>query len=53
MDTEQLQAFCRDYIAGYKIPKAYLFLDEIKRSPAGKADYPWAKKTAESLLAGG
>ena len=53
VDTEQLQAFCKDYIAGYKIPKAYLFLDEIKRSPAGKADYPWAKKTAESLLAGG
>ena len=51
LESETLQSFCRDYIAGYKVPKVCLFLDEIKRSPAGKADYPWAKKTAEEILA--
>jgi fatty-acyl-CoA synthase len=30
-------------IARYKLPKDVLFLDHIERSPAGKADYRWAK----------
>ena len=29
------------HIARYKLPKDVLFLDEIVRSPAGKADYRW------------
>jgi fatty-acyl-CoA synthase len=31
------------HIARYKLPKAVLFLDEIVRSPSGKADYRWAR----------
>ena len=31
-------------IARYKLPKDVLFLDHIERSPAGKADYRWAKE---------
>jgi acyl-CoA synthetase (AMP-forming)/AMP-acid ligase II len=31
-------------IARYKLPKDVLFLDHIERSPAGKADYRWAKQ---------
>jgi acyl-CoA synthetase (AMP-forming)/AMP-acid ligase II len=31
------------FIARYKLPKSVLFLDAIQRSPAGKADYRWAK----------
>ena len=34
------------HIARYKLPKAVAFLPEIVRSPAGKADYRWAKARA-------
>ena len=32
------------HIARYKLPKAFVFVDEIVRSPSGKADYRWAKQ---------
>ncbi|WP_225727725.1 MULTISPECIES: acyl-CoA synthetase [unclassified Nocardia] len=35
-------------IAPYKLPRSLWFVDEIKRSPAGKPDYRWAKEHAES-----
>ena len=35
---------CARHIARYKLPKAFVFLDEILRSPNGKADYRWAKE---------
>jgi fatty-acyl-CoA synthase len=46
----ELLAECERHIARYKLPKAFLFRDEIVRSPSGKADYRWAKAqvTAES-----
>jgi fatty-acyl-CoA synthase len=31
------------HVARYKLPKDVLFLPAIQRSPAGKADYRWAK----------
>ena len=34
---------CAKHIARYKLPKAFVFIDEILRSPNGKADYRWAK----------
>jgi acyl-CoA synthetase (AMP-forming)/AMP-acid ligase II len=37
---------CRVHIADYKIPKAFVRSDKIVRSPAGKADYRWAKAVA-------
>lgn len=36
------------HIARYKLPKAFVFVPEIVRSPSGKADYRWAKDTAVS-----
>jgi fatty-acyl-CoA synthase len=35
------------HLARYKLPKAFVFCDEIVRSPSGKADYRWAKEQAE------
>ena len=35
---------CGRHIARYKLPKAFVFVDEILRSPAGKADYRWARE---------
>jgi fatty-acyl-CoA synthase len=34
------------HIARYKLPKAFVFVDEVLRSPSGKADYRWAKQVA-------
>jgi 3-oxocholest-4-en-26-oate---CoA ligase len=35
-------------LAGYKLPKAIIWVDAVKRSPAGKQDYRWAKEVAAS-----
>ncbi|GGK59567.1 acyl-CoA synthetase [Nocardia camponoti] len=35
-------------IASYKQPRSLWFVDEIKRSPAGKPDYRWAQEQAAS-----
>ena len=39
---------CNKHIARYKLPKSFIFVNEILRSPSGKADYKWAKSVAES-----
>jgi len=38
-----LLAECEKHLARYKLPKAFVFRDEIVRSPSGKADYRWAR----------
>lgn len=43
----ELDAFVRREIAGYKVPRSLWLVDEVKRSPAGKPDYRWAKDTTE------
>ncbi|GAB2819542.1 acyl-CoA synthetase [Actinoallomurus bryophytorum] len=42
-----LDAHCRSRLSGYKVPRTYAFVAELQRSPAGKADYRWARKVAE------
>lgn len=39
--TEELRSFCRKYLAGYKIPKSFEFVDDFPRTSLGKV----AKKT--------
>ncbi len=43
---EELVRVCRTAIARYKIPKAFIRTPKVLRSPAGKADYRWAKDVA-------
>ena len=43
---EDLSTHCREFVAGYKVPRAVTFVDQVKRSPSGKADYRWAKEVA-------
>jgi fatty-acyl-CoA synthase len=45
-----LKDVAREHIAAYKLPKRFIFVDEIVRSPSGKADYRWARKTAVEAL---
>jgi acyl-CoA synthetase (AMP-forming)/AMP-acid ligase II len=42
-----LDGFVRSEIAGYKVPRSLWFVDEVKRSPAGKPDYRWAREQTE------
>ena len=47
-DEAGLRAEAEQHIARYKLPKAFVFVDAIQRSPSGKADYRWAKAQAEA-----
>jgi fatty-acyl-CoA synthase len=47
----ELRDAARDHLAAYKLPKAFVFVDEVLRAPSGKADYRWAKDTAVAGLA--
>jgi fatty-acyl-CoA synthase len=42
----ELAQVCARQLARYKIPKVFIRTDHIQRSPAGKADYRWAKAIA-------
>ena len=44
----ELDRFVRSEIAGYKVPRSLWLVDEVKRSPAGKPDYRWAKQQTEA-----
>jgi acyl-CoA synthetase (AMP-forming)/AMP-acid ligase II len=47
---EELAAHARTLLAGYKVPRAWVIVDECRRSPTGKPDYAWAKAVAEVQL---
>ena len=50
LDQLQLIEDARKTIAGYKLPKAIIFTNEVQRAPNGKANYKWAKSFAEEKL---
>lgn len=50
LNERDLIDFARERIAGYKIPKQVFFEDTVRRSPAGKADYKWARARAEERI---
>jgi acyl-CoA synthetase (AMP-forming)/AMP-acid ligase II len=47
---DALQDACRPHLAGYKVPRDLIIVDEVRRSPSGKPDYPWAMQEAVSRL---
>jgi 3-oxocholest-4-en-26-oate---CoA ligase len=46
---DDLQSHCRTVIAGYKVPRELLLVDEVPRLPNGKPDYRTAKSRARGL----
>ena len=46
IDEQSLVEATRKFIAGYKLPKEIIFVDEVQRAPNGKANYKWAKSVA-------
>ena len=45
---EAIREHLRGTLAGYKLPKHLVVVPTVERSPAGKADYRWAKAVAEA-----
>jgi len=48
VDDDALVAAASHHIARYKLPKEIRYVEEIVRSPSGKADYRWATKQASN-----
>ncbi|MGW6376034.1 AMP-binding protein [Rhodococcus sp. NPDC055112] len=48
LTLDEVQEHCRKTLAGYKVPRSIVLVDEVKRTPAGKADYRWATTMASS-----
>ncbi len=49
---EAVQNHCRVHLAGHKVPRQLSVVEEVPRSPSGKADYSWAKKVTETAPIG-
>jgi fatty-acyl-CoA synthase len=52
LDVEAIKAFVKEHLAGYKAPKHVILVDEVYRSPSGKADFKKTKEVAMAALAG-
>jgi 3-oxocholest-4-en-26-oate---CoA ligase len=50
-EVEELRAFLRATLSGYKLPRSVTYVDEIPRSATGKANYPRAKELATAARA--
>jgi 3-oxocholest-4-en-26-oate---CoA ligase len=48
LDLERLREHARSALAGYKLPRELIIVEQVERTPAGKADYKWARATAEA-----
>ena len=51
IDLAGLDAHLRLQVAGYKVPRSVWLVEQIGRTPAGKADYGWARRYAEQQAA--
>jgi len=50
VDADTLKQFVKEHLAGYKAPKHLVFVDEVYRSPSGKADFKRTRQTAMEAL---
>jgi acyl-CoA synthetase (AMP-forming)/AMP-acid ligase II len=47
-NVESLRRHASGALADYKLPREVVLVDHVERTPAGKADYAWARATAEA-----
>jgi acyl-CoA synthetase (AMP-forming)/AMP-acid ligase II len=47
-DLEALRAHAGAALASYKLPRELVVVAAVERTPAGKADYKWARAAAEA-----
>ena len=53
VSDDDLEAHLRARLASYKVPRRIVWVDAVERSPSGKGDYRWARRTAEAAVAAG
>ncbi len=46
LTEDEVRAFCRQRLAGYKVPRRVHRVPEVVRHPSGKPDYKWAREVA-------
>ena len=49
---DDLRAYLRQHLSGYKLPRSVTYVAEIPRSATGKANYPKAKELASQATVG-
>jgi fatty-acyl-CoA synthase len=48
---DELRDAAAEVLARYKLPRAFVRIDTVLRTPSGKPDYRWAKETATAKVA--
>lgn len=48
----ELDAHCRSVLAGFKVPKEFVVVPQVRRLGNGKADYRWAKRQVNEEVSG-
>jgi acyl-CoA synthetase (AMP-forming)/AMP-acid ligase II len=48
LDADAVVRTCATTLARYKLPKAVIVVDQVRRMPSGKPDYAWARRVAGS-----
>jgi acyl-CoA synthetase (AMP-forming)/AMP-acid ligase II len=46
---DEIAEHCSTRVSRYKVPRLMFVVPQIRRSPSGKADYPWAATVAKDL----
>lgn len=44
VDDDELREACAGSLARYKLPRAFVRVPEVQRTPSGKSDYAWARR---------
>jgi len=52
LELDELDAHCRPHLAAYKLPRDLVTVERMQRSPTGKPDYDWARRSATAEAAG-
>jgi 3-oxocholest-4-en-26-oate---CoA ligase len=53
LTVDALADHARKALAGYKVPRHVVVVDEVERTPAGKPNYRWAKERAIAAVSSG
>jgi len=51
-EAQEIIDYSGGHLAGYKVPRHVVLVEEVRRAPNGKADYKWAKQVALDALQG-
>ncbi len=50
LELEELRSFLREFLSGYKLPRALTVVDQIPRNATGKAQYPGREGAGDGRL---